>query len=94
MTKTQKRKDRKLRQLTHMIAAGLTHVATIFAAVMFAASGAPEKWIFDASSDFYNPAVVAWCATWRCKEALRLVILREQGSGFYGPNPSSYPRNV
>ncbi len=77
-----------------MIAAGMIHVATILAAVMFAASGAPEKWIFDASSDFYNPAVVAWCATWCCKEALRLVIVREQGSGFYGPNPRSYLRNI
>jgi hypothetical protein len=37
MKKNQKRKDRKLQQLTHMIAVGMTHVATVFAAVMSAA---------------------------------------------------------
>lgn len=43
MTKNQKRKDRKVRPLAHMIAAGMIHVATILAAVMSAASGAPEE---------------------------------------------------
>jgi hypothetical protein len=37
MKKNQKRKDRKLQQLPHMIAAVMTHVTTAFAAMMLAA---------------------------------------------------------
>ena len=37
MTKNQKRKDRKLQQLPHMVTIGMTHVATVFAAVTSAA---------------------------------------------------------
>ena len=37
MTQNQKRKDRKLQQLPHMIAAVMTHVTTVFAAMMLAA---------------------------------------------------------
>ena len=43
MTKNQKRKDRKLQQPPqHMVAAGMTHVATVFAAVTSAARR--RKW--------------------------------------------------
>ena len=37
MTTNQERKDRKLESILHMIAAGTTRAATIFAAVMSAA---------------------------------------------------------
>ena len=37
MAQSQKRKDRKLQQLPHMIAAVMTHVTTVFAAMMLAA---------------------------------------------------------
>ena len=45
MTKNQKRKDRKLQQLPHMIAAGMTHVITVFAAVMSAVRR--RKWFHE-----------------------------------------------
>ena len=46
MTKNQKRKDRKLQQLPqHMVAAGMTHVATVFAAVTSAARR--RKWFHE-----------------------------------------------
>jgi hypothetical protein len=47
MTKLQKRKDRKLQQLPHMVAAGMTHVATVFAAVTSAARR--RKWFHEIS---------------------------------------------
>jgi len=43
MTKNQKRKDRKLQQLPHMVASCMIHVATVFAAVMSAASVVSHK---------------------------------------------------
>ncbi len=45
MTKNQKRKDRKLQQLPHMVAVGMTHVATAFAAVTSAARR--RKWFHE-----------------------------------------------
>jgi len=45
MTKHQKRKDQKLQQLPHMVAVGMTHVATVFAAVTFAARR--SKWFHE-----------------------------------------------
>ena len=42
MIKNQKRKDRKLQQLPHMVASCMIHVATVFAAVMSAARR--RKW--------------------------------------------------
>lgn len=45
MTKNQKRKDRKVQQLSHMIVAVMTHVATVFAAVMSAARC--RKWVHE-----------------------------------------------
>ena len=44
MAKDQKRKDRKLQQLLHMVAAGMT-LGTVFAAVMSAARR--RKWFHE-----------------------------------------------
>ena len=45
MTQNQKQKGRKLQRLPHMIAAVMTHVTTVFAAVMSAARR--RKWFHE-----------------------------------------------
>jgi len=46
MAQSQKRKNRKLQQLSHMIAAVMTHVTTVFAAMMPAAVKR-GKWFYE-----------------------------------------------